>query len=198
MRPGSREFADYLKKNYTSYEKDHGSKVYRLAAYLKDGTYIPCVEFKSEYKYIIHSIDRLKDIGNEEYHTQYSTVSAFVASGNRVNDYDIEKVEKSRYAVPQNILNQIKGETKMGWTGFSAKMKDGKYLAFGTSFNFEFFNIPEPYTFDEVEEIINHSYVTREGELKYHELYTSKYPTDYVHSLINREKTFFSCYLGYL
>lgn len=43
----------------------------------------------------------------------YSVVKSFVAGGNRINDYNIARVEKSRYAFPLPILSQIEGETTM-------------------------------------------------------------------------------------
>src|SRR5260221_10973746 len=77
-------------------------------------------------------------------------VEHFLVSGNRVNDYDIARVEPSKYAIPTELLKQIGGETTMTWTGFVFEMPDGKFIPFGTTFLVAFFDIPDEYTFDDV------------------------------------------------
>jgi hypothetical protein len=42
----------------------------------------------------------------------------------------------------------------MAWTGFIANMKDGKQFAFGTSFLFDFFDMPKGYSPNDIAEII--------------------------------------------
>ncbi len=86
----------------------------------------------------------------------------------------------------------------MGWTGFVARMKDGNMFGFGTTFSFEFFDMPENYCVDDIVEIINHSYISESGELCSH-----KAPW---HSLaeipragkVYRERPFFECYVDEL
>ena len=39
------------------------------------------------------------------------------------------------------------------WTPFTAKMKDGSFFALGTPFNFEFFDLPEGYTYEDIVEV---------------------------------------------
>ncbi|WP_348081053.1 hypothetical protein [Mucilaginibacter sp.] len=123
-------------------------------------------------------------------------VKTFVTSGNCINCYDIARVEKSRFAIPERLMRQIEGETTMGWTGFAAKMKDGKCFGFGTNFRFEFFDLPDGYNMADVEEIISHSYVLDTGEVCSHQIAFSKHPQNYDKAVIYREKVFFECFLN--
>jgi hypothetical protein len=123
-------------------------------------------------------------------------LKVFVASGNRLNYYDIAKVDKSNFAFSEQILGQIRGETKMGWTGFVSKMKDGKQFAFGTSFLFDFFDMPKGYSPNDIIEIINHSYLDKEGDLKsYHAPDVYK---EFDKNFVYRERPYFTCYLDTL
>lgn len=84
----------------------------------------------------------------------------------------------------------------MGWTGFVGKMKDGKCFGFGTTFNTEFFNIPENYSVEDIIEIINHSYISRAGEIRSYGTTVNKSSERY--DFIYRECPFFECYLDNL
>ena len=128
----------------------------------------------------------------------YDIVKTFVTNGNCINDYDIGRIEKSRFAFPLKIQQQMEGETTMGWTGFVAKMKDGKHFAFGTSFHWDFFQMPDNYSSDDIEQIINHSYVSQTGEIRSHQVPFSEWPDDYNENIIYREHVFFECYLDNL
>jgi hypothetical protein len=124
----------------------------------------------------------------------FEIVKNFVASGNRVNEFDIERVEKSRYAFPLSVQEQIRGETTMGWTGFAARMTDGKYFGFGTTYHWEFFDFPDGYSGENAVEIVNHSYVLQSGELRRHKVPFLETPVDYKSAVIYREKPFFECF----
>lgn len=117
-------------------------------------------------------------------------VSVFVTHGNRVNDYQVSSASESKYALPLSLLSQIHGETLMGWTGWVFKMTDGKRFSYGTSYGFEFFNLPESYSFADVSEVINHSFVDASGELRSLE---NGWPDDYDPATIFRERVYFSC-----
>jgi len=123
----------------------------------------------------------------------YEIVKTFVTKGNCINDYDIASVEISKYAFPLSILKQIKGETRMGWTGFAAKMKNDQYFGFGTGFGTEFFQMPENYSVEDIVEIVNHSYVLKTGELR-----SFAQLDDYDNAVIYRERPFFECYMDNL
>ena len=128
----------------------------------------------------------------------YNLVKSFVTTGNCINDYDIDRVEKSRFAFPLAIQKQIQGETTMGWTGFVAKMKDGKHFGFGTNFRWEFFQMPDNYSVDDIEEIINHSYVLNTGELRSHKQGPLTRPEEYKDAVVYRERPYFECFLDNL
>lgn len=178
---------------------------YRASVYLTDGTFLPCVIFRNPKTLVDLAIRRFKEeqngkgIFSKNSGLGYTDiVKTFVAKGNCINDYDIERVEKSNYAFPLKIQQQIHGETTMGWTGFAAKMRDGKHFGFGTSFRWEFFQMPDGYSVDDITEIINHSYVLNTGELRSHQVPFFKHPEDYEDAVIFRERPFFECYLDNL
>jgi hypothetical protein len=74
-------------------------------------------------------------------------VNSFVTHGNLINDYEVSSASESKYAIPLDLLSQIHGETAMGWTGWVFKMNDGKLFSYGSTFHFEFFQLPEAMIF---------------------------------------------------
>ena len=175
MRQQNEDIISFLKDNVEHMEDNAYGLGYRASAYLADGTFLPCVIFRNPETVVNLAIRRFKEAqtGKGIFNRSsglgyYEIVKTFVTNGNCLNDYDIDRVEKSKFAFPLTIQSQIRGETTMGWTGFAAKMKDGKYFGFGTTFHWEFFQMPENYSVDDIEEIINHSYVLQSGELRSH------------------------------
>jgi len=202
MQQQTEEIINFLKDNIEPLDDNAYGVGYRASAYLTDGTFLPCVIFRNPKTVVNLAIRRFKEeqsgkgIFNRASGLAYADiVKSFVTKGNCINDYDIERVEKSSHAFPLTIQQQIHGETTMGWTGFAAKMKDGKYFGFGTSFHWEFFQMPEGYSVDDIDEVINHSYVLNSGELKNHEVPFFKHPEDYKDAIIFRARPFFECYL---
>ena len=173
---------------------------YRASVTLTDGLHLPCVLFRDTSKLVDLAVRRFKEeqsgkgIFSKSSGLGYKEiVKTFVANGNCINHYDIEKVDKSDFAFPLQTLRQIHGETKMAWTGFVAKMKDGKQFAFGTSFLFDFFDLPKGYLPTDIVEIINHSYLDKDVNLKsYHD---PKVYEEFDRSLVYRERPYFECYL---
>jgi hypothetical protein len=88
-----------------------------------------------------------------------------VASGNRINDYDVVDAAPSRFAPPLALLKQIHGETTMAWTGWVFEMRDGRMFPYGSSFSMKFFQLPDGYSFDDVAKVHNHSFLSTAGEL---------------------------------
>ncbi len=196
------EIITFLKENIEPLTDNIYGNRYRASVYLVDGTYLPCVIFQNSENLTQLALKRFEDERNRKTlfgpnpHEYKEIVKHFVTSGNRINEFDIAKVEISKYAFPVDILKQIKGETTMGWTGFSAKMKDGKYVGFGTSFLMEFFELPDNYTADDIVEIINHSYVLPDGTLCEHKLpFFANLNDNYKTAVINKSRPFFECYL---
>ncbi len=199
------EIIKFLKENIEPLEDNAYGLGYRASVYLTDGTFLPCVIFRNPKTIVNLAIRRFKEEqkGNGIFSKStgvgyYNIVKGFVTNGNNINYYDIDRVIKSKYSFPLAIQKQIKGETTMGWTGFSAKMKDGNYVGFGTRFHWEFFQMPENYTTDDIVEIINHSYVLSTGELRYHRVPELVRSEDYKNAVVFRERPFFECYLDEL
>lgn len=195
----------FLKENIEPLEDKVYGLGYRASVYLTDGTFLPCVIFRNPKEIVNLAIKRFKDekTGNGIFNRSsgfgyYNTVKNFVTNGNCINDYDIDRVEKSRFAFPLKIQNQIRGETTMGWTGFTAKMIDGRYFGFGTTFRWEFFQMPDNYSVDDIEEIINHSYVLQNGELRSHREGNLTFTDDYKNAVVYRERPFFECFIDNL
>jgi hypothetical protein len=159
---------------------------YRCAAYLKDGLYLPCVVLASAEVQVDLAIRRFEETIEENRPrgllgrtksrglTYRDIVGTFVIKGNRLNHYDIDRLEPSPFAIPLERLAEVHGETSMAWTQFSAVMRDGSKFSFGTTFLMEFFQMPSGYSGQEVVQVISHE--RTEGELY-------------------RERPFFTCFV---
>jgi hypothetical protein len=170
---------------------------YRCSLTLKDGTFLPCAVIQSKKKLVELAKRRIREemegkgrIGGDDPYGQI--VTTFVARGNRINDYDVASSEISRNAIPLPLLKKIEGETFMAWTGWVFRMRDGKLFSCGTSFRAEFLQLPEGYDFDDVTEVINHSFVNAAGTL----VTLSRGalpPANYDRAKVLRERMFFVC-----
>jgi len=201
----SEDIIKFLKDNVEPLQDSAYGPGYRASVYLIDGTFLPCVIFRNPKTVVNLAIRRFKEEqkGKSIFNKSsglgyYNIVKTFVTNGNCINDYDIDRVEKSKFAFPLTIQKQIQGETTMGWTGFAAKMKDGKHFGFGTNFRWEFFQMPDNYSVDDIVEIINHSYVLKTGELRSHREGEMTRPEEYKDAVVYRERPFFECYIDNL
>ncbi|WP_432670580.1 hypothetical protein [Flavobacterium sp. SM2513] len=192
----------FLKDNIEPLSDQIYGNGYRASAYMTDGTFIPCVRFRNSKPITELAVKRFNDerkgksIFSRDSGMGYKDiVKTFVASGNRINEYDIDRIEKSPCAFPKEILDQIQGETTMGWTGFCVKMTDGKIFGYGSSFLFDFFQMPNGYSANDIKEIINHSYLSKDGDLKEHKVPFFDRPDDYDERNIYRERQYFECYI---
>lgn len=204
-QPHTEDIIKFLKDNIEPLEDNAYGLGYRASVYLTDGTFLPCVMFRNPKTVVNLAIRRFKEeqSGKSIFSRSsglgyYNIVKNFVTNGNCINDYDVDRVEKSKFAFPLTIQSQIRGETTMGWTGFAAKMRDGKYFGFGTTFLYEFFQMPDGYSVDDIVEIINHSYVLKTGELRSHQVPFFDYPDGYKDAIIHRERPYFECYIDNL
>ena len=170
---------------------------YRGAARLKDGSSLPCLTLQSKSMLVELAKRRIKEelrrkghVGGDDPYERI--VSNFVCGGNRVNDYDIAEICPSEYAIPNELRKQIRGETFMSWTGWVFEMSDGKLFPFGSSFSFEYFDMPDGYGFDDIAKVHNHSYLGESGELK--SLGQGMMPPDdYNVDTVFRERVYFTC-----
>jgi len=197
----SKQILEYLKTGVEAIPDSIYGNGYRCSAYLRDGTFLPCVMLRKSEPITELALRRFeeekrsKGIFQREPGDGYrQIVRHFVASGNHVNSYDIARLEPSRFAIPLSLRSQIEGETTMSWTGFVLQMNDGKMFAMGTTFLAEFFHLPEGYLFSDVAVVHNHSYVSREGELRSLNQGMSPQPEDYDASRVFRERPYFVCH----
>lgn len=179
----------FLKSQVTPLEDSiHGPR-YRAAAWLTDGTYLPCVVFQDQQKLVDLASRRFDETRASASHEYLAVVETFVASGSRLALWNIQRVETSPFAWDIEVLRRIHGETTMGWTSFVVEMKDGKYFNLGTSFHSEFFDLPAGYTF--------HDITTVHSGMVYHDTAGLKpFAWDLVNSVkVYRDKPFFTCYV---
>ena len=195
------DISEFLKSGEEPLPDSHYGDGYRCSAYLKDGTLLPCVMIRKNEQYVDLACRRFEEekkwrgVFRNKKNSYREIVKSFVTGGNTVNDYDIESVKKSRFAIPLSLLNKIEGETTMGWTGFVFEMDDGKLFSFGTSFHAALFNLPDGYTFENVKTVHNHSYVGKLGDIVSIKRGLSELNNDYDFSIVYRERPFFVCYV---
>jgi hypothetical protein len=193
---------EYLQSGVESWPDAFYGDGYRCSAYLTDGTFIPCVMLRKSEPLVELAIRRFdEEKKGKGVFCSFSSGSAyerivksFVASGNKVNEYDIDRVEQCRFAIPLALKRKIEGETTMAWTGFVFEMIDGKLFSYGTSFGMEFFNLPDGYRFEDVIAVHNHSYVSSAGKLSSLVQGMSAQPSDYDSALVLRERPYFVCH----
>jgi hypothetical protein len=161
---------------------------YRVSAFLSDETYLPCVVVQCKRKQVDLADRRFEQL--KKHRDQYrSVLESFVAGGSCVADYAIARIELSRFAWPLSTLRQIHGETSMGWTAFVVEMSDGRRFSYGTRFLFEFFDLPDGYSFNDIR-TIHSGMIHSEAEG------TRPFSSSAFSSIqFIREKPYFTCYI---
>ena len=161
---------------------------YRAAVRLIDNTYLPCIVFQSKKSQVELALRRFDQLRGQP--SQYRmVVESFVSSGSHIADYQIKAVEPSPFAWPLTTLKQIHGETVMGWTAFVVEMTDGAMYSYGTSFSFEFFDVPEGYSYNNIATVHSGMVYSQEKGLQDFSMDSQESIQTY------REKPFFTCYL---
>lgn len=179
---------------------------YRCSADLIDGTHLPCVILRRPQPTTDLALKRFEQekskkrgIFGPKVDGYRKIVEHFVTMGNTVNAYDIKNVAPSRFAIPTSLLKKIEGETVMSWTGWVFEMSDGQKFNFGSTFLFEFFQLPDSYEFDDVIKIHNHSYLDDNGTIrsikKDREKWLQWTGNDEKRFPVFRERPFFTCYI---
>lgn len=159
--------------------------VYRCAARLIDGLFLPCVALRSSEPTVDLALRRFEETRADEQlprrrrrfgkGARYrDIVRSFVTSGSSVDWYNVAELQESDFALPPERLSEIKGETSMGWTRFVCVMRDGREFSFGTPWNIEFFHMPVGYTARDVVRIL---------------------PDEARGEPVYRDRPFFTCYL---
>ena len=182
------ELKNFLTSNIEPLNDQIYGNRYRAAVRLTDDTLLPCVVFQSRKLQVELALRRFHQLRDQN--DQYGmVVEVFAAGGSRINDYDIKTVKQSPFAWPLELLKTIHGETVMSWTAFVAEMKDGTMYSYGTSFHFEFFDLPDGYSSADIAKI--HSGMVYSQELGLRDF--SMDPKNEIQPY--REKPFFTCYL---
>src|SRR5262245_50976425 len=184
----SAELADFLKSNIEPLKDQIYGNRYRAAVNLTDDTYLPCVVFESKKSRVDLALRRFDQLRREP--SQYRmVVETFVAGGSHIADYQIKAVERSPFAWPLATLKQIHGETVMSWTAFVVEMSDSTMHSYGTTFCFEFFDLPKGYSYADIARIHSGKVYSQERGLEDFSIDSMKDIQPY------REKPFFTCYL---
>jgi len=175
---------------------DHYGKGVRCSVTLKDGTHLPCVMLRAREVAVDLAARRILEEGRgkgvfaRKPDPSREIIAQFVTKGNRLNSYDVADVEPSRFAI-----QRVEGETVMSWTGFVFVMKDGKAFSFGTTFLYQFFDLPSGYSYADVDQVHNHSYVSDDGKITLIRHDTELWKGALSRMKVYREKPFFDCFL---
>lgn len=151
-----------------------GHRRYRCAVRLKDGLYLPCVVLESADAWTDLALRRFEEtiadsgpsppLGAPRVRgwTYRDAVKAFVSGHNQISHYAIASVEPSPFAIPAARLSEVHGETRMSWTVFTGRMRDGREFTFGTTHSIEFFDMPPGYAADDIVAIVSHQESSKE------------------------------------
>lgn len=144
---------------------------YLGAVRLLGGAYLPCVTFRDKREYFRKTIPYLENlrkqygIGSEPYQQQCELILLGLGNG-IVHPYTISAIEKSIHAVPMDIYNQLDGPTGRNGMCFVAEMKDGKFTAYHDEILMgSFWEMPPGYSGEDIVNLWNHSYLTKEGKI---------------------------------
>ncbi|MBP7864140.1 hypothetical protein KA183_20815 [bacterium] len=187
------QISDYLISNLKPWEDSVFGTTYRAAGRLRDGQYLPCIMFGNPKAYLSLAEKRLfdKELRRDEYQFE-QVLRTFLVGRSQVNVSDVASVEPSLNAWSEEIIGEIRGETTMGFTFFTAVMKDKKVFSFATSYHFNFFDMPDGYGPCDIAEIHSGMIVAQDGEEKPFSYEEAQKITLY------REKPFFYCFNNFL
>jgi len=195
---------EFISNSGDEFPDTHYGTGYRCSVDLVDGTHLPCVMLRRPKTIVELALRRFEDerkgrsIFAKKIGGYKETVENFVASGNRINSYDIRNISTSRFAIPQLLLAQIEGETVMSWTGWVFEMNDGNLFSYGSTFLFEFFQMPNGYDFSDVAKVHNHSFLDDAGHIKLVRENMDgmvKYRSSGSNVTLYRERPYFTCFV---
>jgi hypothetical protein len=188
MAIGAGELKSFLRDNVEPLEHSIYGKQYRAAVHLTDGTYLPCVVFQDRKLRVELALRRFRQLFFKR--SEYKrVVASFVSRESNLADWQIQSVEHSPFAWPVVLLKSIHGETAMSWTSFVAEMRDGAFHSFGTTFSFEFFDLPDGYSWGDIKDIQSGMVYSQAKGL-------TPYSLDALREArLYRDRPFFTCYL---
>ncbi len=180
------QILNYLRENVVPMGHQVYGLQYRASVTLTDGTHLPCVLFTDAEMRTSLAIRRFQETASSDEFQRTLVAESFVVEQATIRTRDISDVTLSPFAWPEEILRQIHGETTMGWTAFTAHMRDGNVFGFGTPFNFEFFDLPTGYTYNDITEIRSGMIIDSNGKERRfeHDVKANYY----------RDRLFFVCY----
>jgi hypothetical protein len=142
---------------------EFGGPGYRCAAWLKDGTYLPCVFVQR----IGPSADRLRKVIDEELRGQGSyklfpdpvreQLKWQLCHPNQIAAYQIDRVEPSPFAIPISLLEQVRGEVASYLWLFALETVSGRRFQFAGQdpSTMIFFELPADIQFSDFVRVIN-------------------------------------------
>ncbi len=143
------DVADWLTTNCENWPNQFYGVQYRAAARMRNGLFLPCVLFLDRKNMVDLYARRLKEVIGRE--PQFiSSVETLCTNKTQISAEGISHVEHSRFAWPRDILEQIVGETSMGFTIFTVEMRDGQMFDYGTEYSLYFFEMPARYVGNDI------------------------------------------------
>lgn len=163
------EIIRWLQEYGEPVEDTEGNLMFAAAVWLRDDTYLPCVLFQNTHI----QLERLRGIPRSgmglftkrQRIEDSNLIRKFLQNDNRIYPEAIQRLERSLFAFPDVLRDQIEVRVNSGvlpsW--FSAKMKDGTYLGFETIYEAVFYDLPDGYSADDILEIQNNTFVSESG-----------------------------------
>lgn len=140
-----------------------GGPGFRCAAWLTDGTYLPCVFVRPIGRDADRQLEQLKAEfqGDGSYALFPNPVRELIKTElswiNRVACYHVERVEPCRFAIPLSLLMQVEGETAMSLWLFAMETADKRRFSFtgGHLASMIFFDLPDDVEFSDFVKVRN-------------------------------------------
>jgi len=136
---------------------EFGGPGFRCAAWLTDGTYLPCVFVQPIGWYADRRVELIKqefqgDGGYRFYPNPLrERIKGDLTWSCSIAAYYIERVEPCRFAIPLSLLSQVRGETAMSLWLFALETAERRRVGFsgGHLASMIFFDLPEDVEFSD-------------------------------------------------
>ncbi len=156
----------FARTELEQHDRCYDGRGYRCAAILTDGTYLPCIRLENPDLMIGVAErtleERRADMSRPKSERRFYRgadyhyyLRWYITDGNRLNYGEIERLERSRFAIPRELLKMTR-ETGRDYTLFAGVMHDGREFVFHTSFAMDFFEMPEGYAGSDIVRVIPH------------------------------------------
>ena len=117
---------------------------YPVSATLTDGTVLPCVLIESADARVSQALRRIKETQGDSVNYP-SYVKNLATAFNNVSHYDISSISECPFALPAALHEVVSraGETAMSHIAFVGTFTNGTAVNFASSYELEFFSMPE-------------------------------------------------------